>query len=66
MRDEHVIPKKPGYDVRGDEKAMPDKGTSTGVIDTYGADVGQDARNRKGSAMGGSDPMDMDMPAKQR
>lgn len=46
--------------LRGDDKAMPDRGTSTGVTDTYGADVSGTAKNRKGGITGatGSDPAD--------
>ena len=46
--------------LRGDDKAMPDRGTSTGVTDTYGADLSQSAKNRKGRISGstGSDPAD--------
>jgi hypothetical protein len=45
--------------VRGDTKAMPDKGTSTGMNgDTYGASLDQSATNRKGSFDASSDPMD--------
>jgi hypothetical protein len=40
--------------VRGDSKAMPDRGTSSGFVnvgnDHYGADVGENAINRMGSA----------------
>lgn len=45
--------------VRGDERDMPDKGTSTGVSDTYGADVSPTSTNRDGPVSGtGSDPID--------
>lgn len=44
--------------VRGDEKEMPDRGTSTGVTDTYGATLGEDAINRRGSVPADSDPID--------
>ena len=32
--------------VRGDESKLPDRGTRTGVTDTYGADLSEDAKNR--------------------
>lgn len=50
----------PDASLRGDDKAMPDRGTSTGVTDTYGADLSQTAKNRKGGISGatGSDPAD--------
>lgn len=34
--------------VRGDDRPMKDRGTSSGVTDTYGADLGADATNRLG------------------
>lgn len=37
--------------VAGDH-GMPDRGTSTGVTDTYGADLSQGADNRQGSIRG--------------
>ena len=43
---------KPDGTLQGDDKPMPDKGTSTGVTDTYGASVSQDADNRMGSIAG--------------
>jgi hypothetical protein len=42
----------PSGKVQGDETAMPNKGTGTGVTDTYGADLSQDATNREGSIRG--------------
>ncbi|MGL5002118.1 MAG: hypothetical protein ACRDAM_04200 [Casimicrobium sp.] len=33
----------------GDTSALPDRGTSEGVTDTYGADVSGEATNRIGS-----------------
>jgi hypothetical protein len=52
--------------VRGDMKAMPNKGTSTGFTgvgnDRYGADVGQGANNASGSAHIAPDPMDACCP----
>jgi hypothetical protein len=39
--------------VQGDDKAMPDRGTSTGFNgDTYGADTSQSAINRQGGISG--------------
>ena len=36
--------------LQGDDKAMPDRGTGTGMNgDAYGADLGQDASNAMGS-----------------
>lgn len=50
----------PTGELQGDDKAMPDRGTSSGVTDAYGADLGQDATNRQGSIRGstGSDGME--------
>lgn len=50
----------PDAKLRGDDKAMPDRGTGTGVTDTYGADLSPQAQNRKGKITGatGSDPAD--------
>ncbi len=52
--------------VRGDKKAMPSRGTSSGFThvgnDTYGADVGQGANNRLGSAHLAPDPIDATSP----
>jgi hypothetical protein len=47
-------------ELRGDDKGMPDRGTSTGVTDTYGADLGQSAKNSMGSITGAtkSNPAD--------
>lgn len=47
----------PTGELQGDTKPMPDRGTSTGVSDTYGADLGQDATNSLGS-MGGAGKSD--------
>lgn len=44
---------KPTGDLQGDTKPMPDRGVTTGVTDTYGADLSGDATNRQGS-MGGA------------
>lgn len=43
---------RPTGNLEGDSKAMPDRGTGTGVTDTYGADLSLTARNRKGSITG--------------
>lgn len=34
--------------VRGDTRAMPNRGSDTGVDDTYGASIAPDATNRHG------------------
>lgn len=39
--DKHI----PSGVVQGDPKPMPDKGTGTGVTDTYGADLSGDSCN---------------------
>lgn len=39
---------RPNGQLQGDSKAMPDRGTRTGVTDTYGADVSQSATNKHG------------------
>lgn len=46
--------------LRGDDRAMPDRGTRTGVTDTYGADLSGGAKNRQGGITGAtkSDPVD--------
>lgn len=62
MSDTNNRPPHDNFTVRGDTKAMPDKGTSTGMNgDSYGAALGQDATNRKGSFDACSDPMDETM-----
>jgi hypothetical protein len=43
-----------GDSVRGDSGALRDRGTRTGVTDTYGADLGQDATNRASSIAKGT------------
>lgn len=59
MSDTNNRPPHDNFTVRGDTKAMPDKGTSTGMNgDSYGAALGQDATNRMGAINGKSDPMD--------
>lgn len=40
---------KPNGKLQGDTKPMPDRGTGSGVTDTYGADIGVDSTNRQGS-----------------
>jgi len=47
MSDTNNRPLKDGS-LRGDDKAMPDRGTSTGVTDTYGADLSPTAANKHG------------------
>jgi len=51
---------------RGDSKAMPNKGTSTGFTgvgsDRYGASFGVNDTNRQGSAHVAPDPMDACCP----
>jgi hypothetical protein len=42
----------PSGELQGDTKAMPDRGTSTGVTDSYGADLSQTATNSQGSIKG--------------
>lgn len=47
--------------VQGDDKAMPDRGTSSGMNgDSYGADLGCEAKNRIVGIAGStkSDPID--------
>lgn len=51
---------RPNGEVQGDSRPMPDRGVSTGVTDTYEADLSGDAINRMGG-MGRaakSDPAD--------
>lgn len=44
---------KPNGEVQGDSKAIPDRGTSTGMNgDSYGADLSQDSTNSAGSIKG--------------
>ena len=43
-----------GDQVRGDTSTLRDKGTRTGVVDSYGADLGQDATNRAGGMASGT------------
>ena len=57
MKDSNYIP---SGDLQGDTKAMPDRGTSTGMNgDTYEADLAPDATNRIVGISGStkSDPM---------
>lgn len=53
----------PSGQLQGDEGGLPNTGTSTGVTDTYGADLGQGADNRQGSIRHAtkSDPIGQDM-----
>lgn len=45
---EHGEQYRPTGDLQGDTRALPDRGTGTGMNgDTYGADLSQDALNRK-------------------
>ena len=50
----------PAGSIQGDDKAMPMRGSRTGLTDTYGADTTADATNSKGRITGAckSDPMD--------
>jgi hypothetical protein len=50
----------PNGELQGDNSPMPNKGTETGVTDTYGADLGQSADNRQGAISHAtrSDPKD--------
>lgn len=50
----------PDGKLQGDDKPMPNQGTSTGVTDTYGADLSQGADNRIGSIVGSSKSDDKD------
>lgn len=43
---------QPNGQLQGDDKPMPNQGTGTGVTDTYGADLSQNATNRQGSIAG--------------
>jgi hypothetical protein len=58
---------RPSGDLQGDTKAMPDRGTGTGMDgDSYGASLSPDAINRTGG-MGGaakSDPAERCLPLK--
>lgn len=49
----------PNGEIQGDSRAIPHRGTMTGVTDTYGADLGQDATNGMGRITSAtkSDPM---------
>lgn len=51
-----------------ESESMPNKGTSAGVTDTYGADVSAGATNRAGSIRGAmaSDPVHQDKPPGDR
>lgn len=39
----------PNGQVQGDSRPLPNKGTTEGVTDTYGADLSQSATNRQGA-----------------
>lgn len=54
----------PTGELMGDSKPMPDRGSSTGVTDTYGADLSPTATNGMGRITGAtrSDPMDRNCP----
>lgn len=57
---------RPNGQLQGDSKSIPDRGTGTGVTDTYGADLSQGATNRSGG-MGRatkSDPAEKCTPCK--
>lgn len=60
------IPANPGNGVvRGDDKAMPDRGTSTGLVGMgapYGASIDMNATNAKGSAHMEGDPAELCYP----
>lgn len=43
---------KPCGELEGDDKPFRERGTGTGVTDTYGADLGPDATNGMGSIKG--------------
>lgn len=45
---------KPNGEVQGDSRAMPDRGVSTGLSDSYGADLSGDATNSMGKIGGAS------------
>lgn len=51
---------KPTGALQGDTKPMPNRGSGSGVTDTYGASVDQNSTNAKGGISGatGSDPME--------
>lgn len=49
--------------VRGDDKAMPNRGTGTNVTDTYGVDLSPGAKNGMGKITGATKsdaPLDND------
>ena len=49
-------PRPDGRDTpRGDSTPIPNRGSSTHVTETYGADLSPDARNRMGSAKSKAD-----------
>jgi hypothetical protein len=42
----------PNGSLQGDTRPMPDKGTGTGMTDSYGADTSSEAKNQMGSIAG--------------
>ncbi len=59
---------RPSGDLQGDTSSMPSRGTSTGMGDTYGADLGQDSTNSMGKITGAtkSDQADQCYPKDQQ
>jgi len=59
MSDQNYRPSRNGDLVEGDTKSMPNRGTKTGVDDSYGADLDQLSTNGMGgiSESTGSDGM---------
>lgn len=43
---------KPTGELVGDSGDMPNRGSDTGVTDTYGADIGQSSTNERGQITG--------------
>lgn len=56
---------RPTGELMGDDSAIPDRGTSTNVGDTYGADTSAEATNRQGSAHSSDTPRYRDIPESQ-
>ena len=56
---------RPTGELRGDDSATPDRGTSTNVGDTYGADTSAEAINREGSAKSSDTERYRDKPESQ-
>lgn len=64
MKSEKYIP---NGELQGDTKAMPDRGTKTGMNgDTYGSDLSVDATNSSSMGHQGSDDADKCMPHKSQ